>query len=279
MALTRSQVHSHQKSPEKAALLNPEDVSPENILGNDDDDDDGESKTAQQTLPIKPKKKVFTDDDLVDDLATKPSLETATSVQEEKEGKEEDEEDSDSDDSGSDSDDAPEEESTSTAKQQAVRRQEEEKQRQLALQKAEKERRRVIDERNKLQKQQKKKNTEKSLDDAKNQELPEFLPEDIELFIKQSTPVVPTKPNRHIRLEDEDQDLDGAELESSVQRKRKLEQKLKELKNRKRISVKKGPVYVQTQTFGLARKVVPKAESKIVKNKAKWLNRKSINRK
>lgn len=273
MALTRSQVHSHQKSPEKAALLNPEDVSPENILGNDDDDDDSESKTAQQTLSIKPKKKVFTDDDLVDELATKPSLETATSVQED------DEEDSDSDDSGSDSDDAPEEESTSTAKQQAVRRQEEEKKRQLALQKAEKERRRVIDERNKLQKQQKKKNSEKTLGDAKNQELPEFLPEDIELFIKQSAPVVPTKPNRHIRLEDEDQDLDGAELESSMQRKRKLEQKLKELKNRKRISVKKGPVYVQTQTFGLARKVVPKAESKIVKNKAKWLNRKSINRK
>ncbi|RCK67744.1 Bud site selection protein 21 [Candida viswanathii] len=205
--------------------------------------------TRSQSQPIRKK---FTDDDFIDEEIV-PREEA-----EEEESEEEEESD----------DDAPEEESTSRAKEDALVKEKQRQEEEADLERQRKERRRALDLRNKQQQEEKKK---KKINLKKQPiELPEFLPDDIESIMKQqeSDVVVSVPQSKHIRL-DEDAKAD---------RKAILEEKLRQLKQKKKTAVKKGPVFVQVQANS-NKKIVPKSESKIVKNRDKWLHRKSINRK
>ncbi|EMG45333.1 BUD21 Bud site selection protein 21 [Candida maltosa Xu316] len=196
-------------------------------------------------------KKKFTDDDFIDEeLSTQPDK-----VEE----SEEEESESESDD------EAPEEESTNKAKEDILLKQKQRQDEEARLKKQEKEKRKALDLRNKQQQEiSKKKTTTKP-----TLELPEFLPDDIESIMNGKDNDIEPK-SKHIRL-DEDDDI-------KLDRKSILEEKLRQLKQKKKTSIKKGPVFVKIQSNS-NKKVVPKSESKIVKNKSKWLNRKSINRK
>ncbi|RCK55137.1 hypothetical protein Cantr_04831 [Candida viswanathii] len=205
--------------------------------------------TRSQSHPIRKK---FTDDDFIDD--------EIVPREEAEEEEEEEEEESDDDD------DAPEEESTSRAKEDALVKEKQRQEEEAELERQRKERRRGLDLRNKQQQEEKKKSNLKK----QPIELPEFLPDDIESIMKQqgSDAVVSVPQSKHIRL-DEDVKAD---------RKAILEEKLRLLKQKKKTAVKKGPVFVKVQA-NTNKKVVPKSESKIVKNRDKWLHRKSIDRK
>jgi U3 small nucleolar RNA-associated protein 16 len=177
---------------------------------------------------------------------------------------EEDEDDEDSQgndsESDSDSDDAPEEESTAGARKEVLKKQQEQIEIQQEKKKAEREKRKRQDEYNKQQKQSKKPKVDV-------EQLPEFLPE--ELIESLETEEHQTPKNTHIRLDIED--------EKELRRQAKLE-KLANIKKLKSASVKMGPVNVKVQSFN-SKKTVPKAESKIVNSREKWLKRKSLNKK
>ncbi|CAK9437751.1 uncharacterized protein LODBEIA_P21290 [Lodderomyces beijingensis] len=289
MARTRSQIKTKpQRLNDSRSLSNPDEVSLENILGQDTSIEDAAKQESSEEVPSepaveplaeKPKKKVFTDED-EDALMEAPTRIEGEEEKEEEEGEESDSS-SDDDDDDDDDDDAPEEESTTTAKAQILNRQKAEKERQAAIVQANKERRRAQDERNRLQQQQKKQRG------ARDEKTREEIPYDIESFLKtaaaasansqsaSSTSTPKQQQNIHINLADQDAAKEA--------KRAKLEQKLRELKQKKNkgVSLKKGPVYVQTQIFngGVSkRKVVPRAESKILHNKSRWLNRKSIER-
>ena len=168
------------------------------------------------------------------------------------------------DDSDSDSDDAPEEESTSKARSEILLEQKKLQQAEAELKKQEREKRKALDLRN-TQQQQLKKSRQSPF------ELPEFLPDDVASIINQPAKALESnlKP-RHIRLDD-------IEPSPKLDKKTLLEEKLRLLKAKKNVALKKGPVHVKIQSFNS--KVVPRSESKIVKNRDKWLHRKSVNRK
>lgn len=204
--------------------------------------------TRSQSKPIK---KTFTDDDFIDEEIVPQEQE----VEEKEDEEEEEEEESDESD-----DEAPEEESTSKAREDILLKEKQRQDEEAELEKQRKERRKALDLRNKQQQELKKSKQKKPI------ELPEFLPDDIESIMNQSQ--VPEVKAKHIRL---DEDI-------KPDRKSILEEKLRQLKQKKKVAVKKGPVYVKVQG-NMNKKVVPKSESKIIKNRDKWLNRKSINRK
>lgn len=174
--------------------------------------------------------------------------------------------DSDSD-SDSDSDEAPEEESTSGIRNEILAKQKEDLKSQQELKKLEKERRRQQNVYNQQQQLLKK--------NKKQDELPEYLPEDIFESISdneagESEPIIPAK---HLKLQDFEK-LDEMEIRKKIK-----ESKLKELKKSKKLSIKKGPVHVKVQLFNLDKKVVPKFENKVVNTRNKWLKRKSLGKK
>lgn len=216
--------------------------------------------TRSQTHYKQPIKKKFTDDDFSDEEKVSPLL----PVQPEDDYLSEEEEEDDDDDD--DSDDAPEEESTSKARSDILSEQKRLQQVEAELKKQEREKRKALDLRN-TQQQQMKKSKQKSNPSTAPIELPEFLPDDIASIINQ--PVEELKP-RHIRL-------DEIEASQKLDKKSLLEEKLRLLKAKKKVAIKKGPVHVKIQSFNS--KVVPRSESKIVKNRDKWLHRKSVNRK
>lgn len=215
--------------------------------------------TRSQTHYKQPIKKKFTDDDFSDEEKVSP----LSPVQPEDDYLSEEEEEEDDDD---DSDDAPEEESTSKARSDILSEQKRLQQVEAELKKQEREKRKALDLRN-TQQQQMKKSKQKSNPSTAPIELPEFLPDDITSIINQ--PVEELKP-RHIRL-------DEIEASPKLDKKSLLEEKLRLLKAKKKVAIKKGPVHVKIQSFNS--KVVPRSESKIVKNRDKWLHRKSVNRK
>ncbi|KAI3402605.2 DIA2 [Candida oxycetoniae] len=240
---------------ETNTLTNPDEVSSENILGY--------SKSRQDTSisEAKPRKKVFIDEDDKDDEVPKDTPILNVEAESGPGGNPDLNSDSDSD-----SDDAPEEENINAIKQKAISEQKQEQERQVALQKRFKEQRRLKDERNRLQ-QESKRNRQAETKESSS------LPDDIESFIKEQHVAPIKQQNTHIILKDEE------DRDSFVNKKSKLEQKLRQLKKSKQSSIRKGPVWVQTQNFASSKKVVPIGEAKVLKNKAKWLNRKSVNRK
>ncbi|CUM56225.1 uncharacterized protein AC631_03651 [Debaryomyces fabryi] len=176
--------------------------------------------------------------------------------------------DSDESDSGSDSDEAPEEESTTGIKNEIIAKQKEDLKKQQELKKLEKERRRQQTLYNQQQQQLKKNKKQED-------ELPEFLPEDIFESIsdneaEDSEPIIPSK---HLKLQDFEK-LDEMEIRRQIK-----QSKLKDLKKSKKLSIKKGPVHVKVQQFNLDKKVVPKFENKVVNTRNKWLKRKSLGKK
>lgn len=257
MVVTRSKLHKTDHSHDLGVLNNPDDVSSENILSYDD--------TYSKPHNAAPKnKKIKFDDDDDDDESIPNEVEE---IQDQNDIGEI-EEDSEDDLEDEDSDEAPEEESTSAAKEQLIAKQKQEQQRQAELAKEAKERRKLQNERFKQQ-QLEKKQREMAKQQSTVQELPEFLPDDIASILEKPQLELEIKA-KHIRLDDPSFHL---------LKKQQIEQKLRELKRSKVKGVKKGPVYVKTQTFGAPVKVVPRSEGKILKNKQKWLLRKSINRK
>lgn len=174
--------------------------------------------------------------------------------------------DSDSD-SDSDSDEAPEEESTSGIRNEILAKQKEDLKSQQELKKLEKERRRQQNVYNQQQQLLKK--------NKKQDELPEYLPEDIfeSISDNEAGESEPIKPAKHLKLQDFEK-LDEMEIRKKIK-----ESKLKELKKSKKLSIKKGPVHVKVQLFNLDKKVVPKFENKVVNTRNKWLKRKSLGKK
>lgn len=201
-----------------------------------------------------PIKKKFTDDDFSDEENINP---LSPAQPEDIHLSEE------ADDSDSDSDDAPEEESTSKARSKILLEQKKLQQAEAELKKQEREKRKALDLRNTQQQLLKK--SRQSL------ELPEFLPDDVASIINQPAKALESnlKP-KHIRLDD-------IEPSPKLDKKTLLEEKLRLLKAKKNVALKKGPVHVKIQSFNS--KVVPRSESTIVKNRDKWLHRKSVNRK
>lgn len=161
--------------------------------------------------------------------------------------------------SGSDSDSAPEEEATSVAKSKTIELLKEQKQRQQEIRKQEREKRKQRDEHLKLQLEARR---ERIRELVEAEELPELLPE--EVF--DTEPAAPK--GKHIRLEE----LEKEHLEN---RKRAKLEKLRQIKDLRKQALKKGPVHVQVQTFGL-RTVVPRAEASVLETKNSWLQRESL---
>lgn len=178
---------------------------------------------------------------------------------------EEDEEDEDDeDDSDSDSDDAPEEESTSSSKKALLKNQEEVNRLKQEEKRIQREKRKQYEEHNAQQQELKKMKTNPSLPE----ELPEFLPEDLLESYKEDEENQIIPQNTHIRLDEVD--------EKEIKRQEKLK-KLADIKKMKTVAINKGPVNVQIQNF-TDKKVVPKAEKKVINSREKWLKRKSLNK-
>ncbi|KAI5959068.1 uncharacterized protein KGF55_005558 [Candida pseudojiufengensis] len=273
MALTRSKLHHNTPHhvEDNPKLNNPDDVSSENILGYDD----------QPIQVVKKNKKIkFNDDgDNINESQNGGDQEVI-----EVEDVSDSEEDDIVSDSESDSDEAPEEENVSSSKSKIIEEQQKLKQLELKRQQQIKEQRKLTNERNIKQKkakqlQEQKEKEAKAKAVAKEQEerqknlpieLPEFLPENI--ILKSSTSSSQPQPKH---LKEEDFKL----IERERTKKLKLETKLRLLKQKNSGgAIKKGPVYVKIQNMGRSI-IVPKSENKILKNKHKWLNRKSIVRK
>lgn len=191
-------------------------------------------------------------EELPDDSDSAPEAESSNT----KETAPDSEEDSDSD---SDSD-APEEESTVSAKQASIEKLKQEKQRQQELRRLEREKRKERDAQLKLQLEARR---ERIREMATAEELPEFLPEEV------LKPEEPQTSGKHIRLEE----LEKEHLES---RKRAKLEKLRQIKDLRRQALKKGPVQVQVQAFGLTKRSVPRAEASVLESKNSWLQRASL---
>ncbi|CAH2353595.1 bud site selection protein 21 [[Candida] railenensis] len=181
-------------------------------------------------------------------------------------------------DSDSDSDEAPEEESTSQAKELIIKRQKEQKELELVQKREEKERRRKQDLLHSEQQKLKKQEQETKAEDG---ELPDFLPEDIFDSIDQEEEqddedIEQSTKGKHLKLSDFE-DMDKRELAKQIK-----EEKLRQLKLKKRLSIKKGPVHVNVTSAAarqINKKLVPVAESKVVNSRSKWLKRKSLGKK
>lgn len=168
--------------------------------------------------------------------------------------------------SDSDSDDAPIEESTTGINESILAKQKRELKAKQELKELEKEKRRQQNVHN--QKQQLFKKGKKPL----QEDLPEYLPEDlIESLDDIPEPELIT-PSKHLKLSDFDE-YDENEIRRKIK-----ESKLKEIKKNKKLSIKRGPVHVKVLQFD-SKKVVPKSENKIVNARNKWLKRKTLGKK
>ncbi|CAK7913338.1 bud site selection protein 21 [[Candida] anglica] len=212
-----------------------------------------------------PKKIKFSDEDVTKDVEYHTADENEQKASED----ESEDEESESDD------EAPEEESTSSAKISMLKQQKEKARLEQEQKKAEKERRRKQDNLHAEQQRIKKQN-EASTPAA----LPEYLPEDIFDAIENDSEEeelsVAQQQAKHLKLEDFEE-LDKKELAKQLK-----EEKLRRLKLQKKLIVKKGPVHVKVASSAIRqvnKKLVPKAESKIVNSRNKWLKRKSLGKK
>lgn len=177
-----------------------------------------------------------------------------------------------------DSDEAPEEESTSQAKELIIKRQKEQKEQELLQKREEKERRRKQDLLHSEQQRLKKQEQETKAGAAA---LPDYLPEDIFDSIDQEEEqddedLEQTTKGKHLKLSDFE-DMDKRELAKQIK-----EEKLRQLKLKKKLLIKKGPVHVNVTSAAarqINKKLVPVAESKIVNSRSKWLKRKSLGKK
>lgn len=123
--------------------------------------------------------------------------------------------------------------------------------------------------------QQKKKESTKIQED-----LPEFLPEDIfddiEEEEEEQEQEIAAAKGKHLKLQDFEE-FDKRALAKQIK-----EEKLKQLKLRKKLIVKRGPVHVKVTSISsqqVNKKLVPVAENKIVNSRNKWLKRKSLGKK
>lgn len=169
-------------------------------------------------------------------------------------------------DSDSDSDEAPEEESISASKAKTLNQQKEQKRLEQERRKQEKQKRKEQDLVYQQQQQEKKKRLDELM---ASKELPDLLPDEL-LQAVEKTPQEPQ--GKHMRSEDLEEEY------AEMRKKAKLE-KLKQLKQQRTLAIKKGPVHVQVQQFGQSKKIVPRADPKVVESKNSWLNRDSLRRK
>lgn len=202
------------------------------------------------------KSKKFLDEDIVDAeiiavSSREPTLEPETL-------NDEDQEDSDSD---SDSD-APEEESTSVAKDQMMDKLKKDQQRQQELRQQERKKRKQRDAQLREQLEARR---ERIRELAAAEELPDLLPEEV-------LAPEPETQGKHIRLEE-------LEREHAESRKRAKLDKLRQIKELRKQALKKGPVHVQVQAFGLSKQTVPRAEASVLETKHSWLQRASLGKK
>ena len=209
--------------------------------------------TRSKDIPVVGKKIKFLDEDLNGNDDYHTAEEVAIKSQ------------SENDESDSD-DDAPEEVSTSTAKQSIIEKERKQREIELKSREADREKRREKDLQNKLQKQSKKE--KKQSRKVEEVDLPEFLPEDIFESLESAQ-----SSGKHLKVKELD------EIDQKLMRQKMKEEKLKSIKNSKKLSIKKGPINVQVQSFNINKKVVPRAEAKIVDAREKWLKRKSLNKK
>lgn len=208
----------------------------------------------------KPKKIKFTDDGELPENVEVFSVESTREPEEPQEPlKQEDDEESDSD-----SDEAPEAESISTSKQALIKKQKEQEQLQQELKKQERERRKQRD----LQfKQQQEAKREKIKELAAAEELPDLLPD--EVFEPDHNQDV--RAGKHIRAED-------FEKEQAAMHKRAKLEKLRKIKEQRKLALNKGPVVVEVQAFNSKRQA-PRAEQSVLDSKKAWLERASLGRK
>lgn len=171
--------------------------------------------------------------------------------------------DGSADSEDSDSDSAPEEEFTGVAKQETIERLKREQKRQQDLRRQEREKRKQRDEQ---LKQQLEARRQRIRELAAAEELPELLP--VEVFVEDTM----EPQGKHLRQEELEQE------EMKRKKKAKLE-KLREIKALRKQALKKGPVHVQVQTFGLTKNTVPRAEASVLDTKNCWLMRASLGKK
>lgn len=164
----------------------------------------------------------------------------------------------------SDSDEAPEEETIATSKQATLQKQREQERLQQQLRQQEREKRKQRDQQFKQQQEAKK---EKIKQLAEAEELPDVLPE--ELFESEPEESVEAK---HIRAEEFERQHEAA-------RKRMKLEKLKQLKQQRKLAVSRGPVLVQVQSFDPTKRRAPRAEEAVLQSKTAWLQRESLGRK
>ncbi|EGV63089.1 hypothetical protein PSN45_004641 [Yamadazyma tenuis] len=164
-----------------------------------------------------------------------------------------------------DSDEGPEEESTNKAKEDLLAQEKARKKAEAEAKREERQRRRQQDLYNKQQQESKKTKQQKL---PSIEILPDILPDEILEAINDENVELASETiqPRHKKIEDFD-----VELKKQL----KLE-KLKKLKALNKSSIKKGPVHVKVLS---SLKGVPRAESKIINSREKWLKRKSLHKK
>ncbi|CDK29909.1 unnamed protein product [Kuraishia capsulata CBS 1993] len=172
-------------------------------------------------------------------------------------------------------DEAPEEENLGTSKE-AVTRQENEKRRlQEEKQRIERQKRREAQQ--KFEKQQLEKRTRSEAKGHKYEDLPDILPDDVLAAVSETEDKSePFSARSHVRYDDLDK-----ETLKEVSKQMKV-QKLRMARKATKSSEKKGPVTVKV--LEKIRKIsnsttvltVPKAESRVVSSKDRWLKRKSL---
>lgn len=171
--------------------------------------------------------------------------------------------DVDDSDVDNDLDEAPEEESNPVAKQQFIEKSNQEKIAEQRLRQLEREKRKAKDARLKHQLEIKRERISKL---AAAKELPDLLPEEV------FEPETLDQKGKHIRLEE----LEKLAVENS--KRAKLE-KLRQIKELRKLALRRGPVHVQVQSFGNNRVSVPRAEANVLHTKISWLQRASLGKK
>ncbi|KAK6460160.1 U3 snoRNA associated-domain-containing protein [Scheffersomyces coipomensis] len=224
----------------------------------------------------KPTKIKFSDEgNSLNDIEYHTAEEEVADVDEEEDDEDEDDIEEDSEEEDEDSDDeAPEEESTKVSEKQIEAKIKKQKEADALSKKAERERRKQLDLKYKEQQESKRQKIEESKPASSHieqEELPDFLPEEL-LETVNNQPIIPN--GKHLRIRDFE------EIDEKLIRQQLMKDKLQKIKLAGKTSMVKGPVHVKVQSFGSTKnKLVPKSESKILKSRDKWLKRKSLNKK
>lgn len=212
-----------------------------------------------------PKRIKFSDDG---DELPQPEIATRESLSEDEAEDETNEQEAEDFESGSDSDDAPEEESTLQLKFALMNKLKEREQAEQEAKRKEKEKRKQRD----LQfKQQQEEKRERIKELVKAEKLPDLLPD--EVFEEDQWESKETVPEgTHLKSEHFEKEL------AAAKRKAKLE-KLKQIKEMRKLSLKQGLVYVQVQKPTDLGNRAPRAEQSVLDSKSSWLQRDSLKRK